>query len=144
MAPQVLGFTLMAVIFWGVTPVVEKLGFIRAGGDIDPFVALSIRSLAVFVGMIVLIIGTGKWQLLSTMRPTTVLLFALSGILAGLLGTWAYLSAIKSGSASHVVPLSATYPLVTALLSCILLKEDVTLSKLAGTVCIVTGIWLLK
>ncbi|HNU72624.1 MAG TPA: EamA family transporter [Thermodesulfobacteriota bacterium] len=144
MTYQVLGFTLMAVIFWGVTPVVEKLGFIRAGSDVDPFVALSIRSLAVFVGLIVLIVGTGKWQLLSETRPVTVLFFAASGILAGLLGTWAYLTAIKSGNASHVVPLSATYPLVTVLLSCMVLKEDVTLGKLLGTVCVIMGVWLLK
>ena len=86
----------------------------------------------------------GKAQALIETSPKAILFFAISGILAGLLGTWTYLAALKMGEASRVVPISATYPLVTALLSFLILKEDLTLSRILGTILVVAGIWLLK
>ena len=45
---------------------------------------------------------------------------------------------------SKIVPIAACYPLVTALLSVLVLKEGVTLSRVVGTALIVSGIWLVK
>lgn len=133
---------MLSVIFWGMTPVVEKAGF--AQGNIDPFIALTIRSLATIIGLVVILLGMGKVQALTETTPKAFIFFALSGLLAGLLGTWTYLTALKIGEVSRVVPISATYPLVTALLSFIILKEDFSLSRILGTLFIVTGIWLIK
>lgn len=144
MRSQVFGFVLLAVLFWGVTPVMEKLGFVSADADVDPFVALVFRSLAAFLGLVILTVALGKWQSLIGASPRTLGFFSMSGITAGLLGTWAYLTAMKSGDAHQIVPLSATYPLVTAILGFLVLKEDVTLAKLLGTSLVIVGIWLLK
>ena len=142
MSYQVFILVIIAVILWGATPVVEKTGFAQA--DTDPFIALAIRSIAAVLGVLLIVAGTGKFQTLLETNFKTIALFALSGILAGLLGTWAYLSALKLGEASRVVPISATYPLVTAFLSFLILKEDFSLTRIAGTCLIVIGIWLLK
>lgn len=142
MSYQVFGLIMLSVLFWGVTPVVEKTGFSQA--ETDPFIALTIRSLAIFFGLLVLIVGMGKTQALIETNPRVIFFFTLSGLLAGLLGTWTYLTALKMGDASRVVPITATYPLVTAFLSFLILKEDFSLSRILGTILIVMGVWLLK
>lgn len=142
MSVQVAGLIVLAVVLWGSAPVVEKLGF--GQGGTDPFVALTIRSIAVIVGLLVITLGIGNAAAFRATNPRAALLFAASGLMAGLFGTWAYLGALKSAEASRIVPISASYPLVTALLSLLLLKEDFSLSRLLGTVLVVAGIWLLK
>ena len=144
MSLQIVGFVLLAVLLLGATPRVEKMGFSRSGGNVDPFSALAIRSAAAFLGLVVVTLVMDKWQPLVSTNARAVAFFSVSGLMAGLLGTWAYLIAMKSGEASQVVPLSATYPLVTALLSYLVLKENMTFNKIVGTVFVVLGIWLLK
>jgi bacterial/archaeal transporter family protein len=142
MSVHVIGLVFLAVLLWGSAPVVEKLGF--GQGGTDPFVALSIRSVAVIIGLLVIAVATGNAAAFRATNARAVLFFAASGLMAGLFGTWAYLGALKCGEASRIVPISASYPLVTALLSLLLLKEDFTLSRLVGTCFVVAGIWLLK
>jgi transporter family protein len=67
-----------------------------------------------------------------------------SGIMAGLLGMWTYYTVLKMGVTSKVVPIAACYPLVTAVLSVLILREGVTLTRVIGTALIVMGIWLVK
>ena len=64
--------------------------------------------------------------------------------MAGLIGMLTYFFALKKGATSQIVPIAATYPLVTALLSVIILSEHVTVLRLVGTVLIVLGIWLVQ
>jgi len=142
MSFQAFWLVLLSVFFWGIAPIVEKIGFSRANPD--PFIALTVRSLAVLLGLAIIIVSQGKTQSLMEINPKTIIFFSISGILAGLLGTWCYLSALRIGEASQIVPISATYPLVATLLSFLILKEDLTISRILGTVFIVTGIWLLK
>jgi len=72
------------------------------------------------------------------------LIFGASGMMAGLLGMWTYYTVLKAEPTSKIVPIAACYPLVTVLLSALILKEGVTISRLIGTVLIVSGIWLVK
>ena len=133
---------MLSVFVWGLTPVVEKTGFSHA--QIDPLIALTIRGFATMVGLVIIILGLGKTQALIDVNPKAALCFATSGLLAGLLGTWTYLAALRLCEASRVVPISATYPLVTSLLSFFILKEDFSLTRVLGTILVVTGIWLIK
>ena len=71
-------------------------------------------------------------------------LFGTSGVMAGLLAMWTYYTALKAGATSKIVPISACYPLVTALLSVLILKEGITVPRVMGTALIVLGIWLVK
>ena len=43
-----------------------------------------------------------------------------------------------------MVPITATYPLITVLLSWLILQEGITASRVIGTVLIVLGVWLVK
>jgi transporter family protein len=74
----------------------------------------------------------------------SLLLFGASGMMAGLLGMWTYYTALKMEATSRIVPIAASYPLVTALLSVLILREGVTLPRIFGTALIVIGIWFVK
>jgi transporter family protein len=142
MSYQVFGLIIFSVFFWGLAPIVEKTGFSQA--QIDPLIALTIRVFATMLGLVIIILGMGKTQALIDVNPKAAFYFAMSGLLAGLLGTWTYLAALRLCEASRVVPISATYPLVTSLLSFFILKEDFSLTRVLGTILIVGGIWLIK
>jgi transporter family protein len=131
---------IITVLLWGTSPILEKVGL----GKIDPLSAVTIRSLAVAVMLIVFVLATGRSKEILEADAKTIAIFTLSGLMAGLLGMWTYFGALKLWPASKVVPIAATYPLVTALLSVIILREGVTIFRLLGIILIIAGIWLVK
>lgn len=131
---------ILTITFWGITPILEKAGL----KQIDAFTALFIRSIVIFGILLVAFTFSGKLSSLSKIPPKTILIFALSGIFAGLLGMWTYFKILKLNPSSKIVPLVATYPLVTSLLGVLILKEEVTWQRIAGTIFIVLGILLVK
>lgn len=134
-------FLLIATaLLWGITPIIEKMGLAR----VDPLVGVTVRSFLVTVGLFFLTFLLGKGKELGSLDGKSILLFGLSGLMAGLLGMWTYYSALKVGATSKIVPIAASYPLVTTLFSMVILKEGVTLTRAIGTALIVIGIWLVK
>ncbi len=131
---------IVTTLLWGATPILEKTGLTK----VDPLIAVTIRSLVVTVGLLLLTFLLGKGKALIESDGRSILLFGASGMMAGLLGMWTYYGALKMGATSKIVPIAACYPLVTALLSVLVLKEGVTLSRVVGTALIVSGIWLVK
>ncbi len=127
-------------LLWGATPIIEKIGLAR----VDPLVGVTIRSFIVTVGLFLLTFLLGKGKELGSLDGKSILLFGLSGVMAGLLGMWTYYSALKVGATSKIVPIAASYPLVTTILSVLILKEGVTFPRVIGTALIVIGIWLVK
>lgn len=127
-------------LLWGATPIIEKIGLAR----VDPLVGVTIRSFIVTIGLFLLTFLLGKGKELGSLDGKSILLFGLSGVMAGLLGMWTYYSALKVGATSKIVPIAASYPLVTTLLSVLILKEGVTFPRVIGTALIVIGIWLVK
>jgi transporter family protein len=111
---------------------------------VDPLVGVTIRSTIVTIGLFILTFLLGKGRSLVEVDGRSILLFGLSGLMAGLVGMWTYYAALKMEATSKIVPIAACYPLVTALLSTLILKEGVTLPRVIGTVLIVTGVWLVK
>ena len=56
-----------------------------------------------------------------------------------------FLKALSAGgTASLVVPLTALYPMVTVVLSWLVLHEDFTLRRLAGVALALVAVWLLS
>ncbi len=137
---QIWFFLVLTVIFWGTTPIIEKSGL----KNTDVFTALFIRSVAVFFAVLVSFSLSGRMSSLSKVAPKTWLLFSVSGLLAGLLGMLTYFKVLQISPSSKIVPLTATYPLVTAILSFLILKEDFSWQKVVGTILIVSGILLVK
>jgi len=127
-------------LLWGSTPILEKIGLAR----VDPLIGVTVRSAVVTAGLFLLTILLGKGRALIELDGKSVLLFGASGMMAGLLGMWTYYAALKMEATSKIVPIAACYPLVTALLSVLVLKEGVTLHRIIGTALIVSGIWMVK
>ncbi len=131
---------LITALLWGSSPIIEKIGL----GKIDPLTAISIRSFAITAILLIFLTVTGKIRDIFAVDIKYVAIFAASGFLAGLLGMWTYFGALKLSPTSKVVPIAAVYPLVTAILSVLILKEGVTPLRLAGTLLIIAGIWLVR
>ena len=132
---------LIATTFlWGATPILEKVGLAK----VDPLIGVTIRSALVTAGLFLLTFLLGKGRALIELDGKSIFLFGASGMMAGLLGMWTYYTALKMEATSKIVPIAACYPLVTALLSILILKEGVTLHRVIGTTLIVSGIWLVK
>ncbi len=69
------------------------------------------------------------------------------GLLAGVMGTLGYvffILATEKGKVSIVVPLTATYPVITFLLGVLLLGEKVGIKHVVGTLLAVVGAILLS
>ena len=131
---------ILTAILWGSSPILEKTGL----RNTSPLIALTIRSVGVAVILLIMLSCMGKLKELFSVEGKTVILFTISGIMAGLLGMWTYFGALKAGATSKIVPIAASYPLITVLLSILILKEGVTLVRLLGTLLIIAGIWLVK
>ena len=130
----------ITVLLWGSSPILERIGLAK----IEPMTAVAIRSFAITIVLAMVMTLTGRIKDLIAVDIKGLLIFALSGVLSGLLGMWTYFEALKLQPASKIVPIAATYPLVTVLLSILILKEGVTLARILGTISIIMGIWLVK
>jgi transporter family protein len=136
----VIFLLIITALLWGTTPILEKIGLAR----VDPLIGVTVRSIIVTVGLLILTFVLGKGRALFQLDVKSVVFFGASGVMAGLLGMWTYYTALKLEATSRIVPIAASYPLVTALLSALILGEGLTLPRLIGTGLIVSGIWLVK
>jgi transporter family protein len=133
-------FLIITALLWGATPIIEKIGLAK----VDPLVGVTVRSAIVTIGLFIILFLMGKGRELIEVSGKNVLIFGASGVMAGLLGMWTYYMALKMEATSKIVPIAASYPLVTALLGALILNEGVTLPRVIGTALIVSGIWLVK
>jgi transporter family protein len=111
---------------------------------VDPLIGVTVRSAVVTAGLLILTFLLGKGKALMEVDGKGFLIFGASGLMAGILGMWTYYMALKMEATSKVVPIAACYPLVTALLSVLILNEGLSVSRVIGTALIVSGIWLVK
>jgi len=131
---------IVTALLWGGTPILEKVALKK----VDPLVGVTLRSAIVTAGLFILTFLLGKGKALMEVDGKSILLFGASGMMAGLLGMWTYYAVLKVEATSKIVPIAASYPLVTALLSILILREEVTLPRVVGTALIVIGIWFVK
>jgi transporter family protein len=133
-------FALLTALFWGIAPLFEKLGLVKA----QPITALTIRNIVIASSLILIITLSGQMTEIVTRDLKTIFFIILGGLLGGLLGMITYFYALKLGEASRVVPIVASYPLIAAILSIIFLGELLTLPKIIGAIFIVIGVWLVS
>jgi transporter family protein len=130
----------VTMLLWGIAPIFDKLAIMRA----NAFVGTTVRTAIVAVILVVAVAASGRTKEMLNIDPKALLYFTLSGVIAGCLGVYTYYAALKLGETSKIVPLAASYPLVTAVLSVFFLGEAFSLVRLIGVVLIVAGIWLVK
>jgi len=131
---------LLVASIWGITPILEKLSLINA----SPFTVLTIRF--VFTAMFVAVasIVTGKYRELSSVDGKTFLWIILAGFLGGIVGLFLYFVALKQDLTTKIAPITATFPLFTAIYAYIFLHEPITLLRLIGIVLIVLGLMFIN
>ncbi len=137
---KLITFLFLTTLFWGVAAIFDKLAL----GKVAPLSGLMVRQF-ILTGILLLVgVGSGRLGGVLALEWRSVLFFGLSGICGGAAGLWTYYHALRLGGASLVVPITATYPLITALLSWAILQESLTISRIIGTAFIVLGVWLVK
>lgn len=134
-------FALLSAILWGLSPVLEKLGLCC---ETTPLLGVTVRSIAISIILVAVMIFTGQAGQIITMNKTSLLYIVAGGILAGLLGQLTYFTALKHSPSTLVVPIAATYPLVAMIISVIFLEEKFTFNKGLGTLFVVLGIAFLR
>ncbi len=130
----------LTILCWGIAPIFDKAALRRG----DPFLGMALRGVIIGICMLAVLLLSGKAKEIALMPKQSALFFSISGILAGLIGVLTYFKALQYAPTSKIVPLAATYPLVTALLSILFLGESLTALRFLGIVLIIAGIWLVK
>jgi transporter family protein len=133
-------FLFLTTLFWGIAAIFDKLAL----GKTTPLSGLMVRQFILTGILLAVGVGSGRLGSMGGMDLRTMVLFGLSGICGGAVGLWTYYHALKLGGASLVVPITATYPLITVLLGWLILQEGITVSRILGTALIVVGVWLVK
>ncbi len=133
-------WAVIAAAVWGVAPVIEKAGLAR----FNPMVGLFYRSCGVALAWIFLGAALAGTSRLKFADLKTGWILALGGFLASFVGQIAFYNALKTGEVSRVVAVAGAYPLLTFLLGITLFGESISLTKMAGVLCIVAGVWILK
>ncbi|MBI5886381.1 MAG: EamA family transporter [Deltaproteobacteria bacterium] len=132
---------LVTAIVWGVAPALEKTGL---NGRIEPFTGVVVRTIPIVILAVVGMFTIGKVSDLQNIDLRSAAFVAGGGIAAGFVGQFAFYSALKTGQASVVVPLAATYPLFALLISIFFLGETITWPKAVGACLVVGGVVLLS
>jgi len=134
-------FAILAAIVWGVAPIVEKAGLAR----IEPMAGVMLRSFGVMIGAIVLaVFNSHLLRLAFKADQKTIILLFMGGIIASILGQIFFYNALKHGEVSKMVPIAATYPLVSFLLGLVFFGESFTVIKGLGIGFVILGVFLLK
>ena len=133
-------FACLTALCWGLAPVFAKLGLPRVSAANGVFV----RAMAVSAGIIMAVLFSGSFKSLGALNAKTVALLCAEGLLAGLVGQWLYFKAIKAWETSHVVPIVASYPLISFIIGIIFLNEAMTTQKVFGVVLVILGVVFLR
>lgn len=130
-------YALAAAVCWSVASVFYKKGI---GAGVIPAVLIRTFFAMLFLLILYLILRGGHFDF-------TLIGFAflnLGGLFRLILGGSAYMKGLENISVSRFVPVLFTFPLVTILLSSLLLNEKISQGVVTGTISIVGGIWILS
>jgi bacterial/archaeal transporter family protein len=130
----------VTMLFWGATPLLEKLGL----KEVEPLTGILIRSGAITIVLLVVYLFNGRIHELTKISFKNYALFTASGIMAGLVAMWTYYYLLRTGMTSKIVPIAASYPFITALLSIVILGEQVTFQRIIGIGFTIAGIILIQ
>lgn len=133
-------WALLTAGIWGIVPLMEKIGL----GQAPPAAGVVIRSLGVVAGLLGFLVIAPMGPVLRGLPLSSMMLLALAGLLASFVGQMVFYHALQTGQLSQVVPVSGAYPLVAALLGWWVLREPMTVSRVLGVACVVTGVILLR
>ncbi|MFZ2955996.1 MAG: EamA family transporter [Candidatus Ozemobacteraceae bacterium] len=133
-------YVLLTVIFWGLTPVLDKIASVQT----DATVVVFIRSITVAVISTIIVAVSGKFGLVPQVSGKALGCMMTSGFLAGCAGVFTFMRAMQEvGDAGKVAVLTSTYPLLALILTVVILKEPFTIPKVGGALLITAGVIML-
>jgi transporter family protein len=113
-----LAYALIAIVLWGIVGLLQKLGTNKvSAGELMVWLMIGFAVLLPFLLL----------QTRITALSLRTIFIGLAGGLANGLGSWELFRCLEKGAkASVAIPLTALYPLLTAMLAILLLKERLT------------------
>ncbi len=131
---------LMTALCWGTAPIFAKLGLAK----VDPLVGLTWRAIVIAAILVPILAATRGVGSFTQLPPHALGLLAAEGILASLVGHFAYYWALKLGNPAQVTPVAAVFPLVTVLVVWLALSEPVAWKHGVGAALIVAGVVVVR
>ncbi len=116
-------YAVLCLILWGLWGLILKVAY-RGGSWVSIYFLSSLTSFT--VALTVFLITHG-----SLIRGRAAIMACLAGFFGGL-GYVFFIKALERGKASVVIPLTALYPAVTAVLALLILKEKLTPTQALG------------
>ena len=133
---------IITAVLWGSVPIMEKYGL---GKGMNPMLGVVIRSIGIAVGALVL------WAILArnpdyakNVTWGTSMWLITGAALAAIVGQCFFYIALQNGDVSKIMPVAGSFPLISFVLGVLVLGEAVTIPKIAGVLCVVAGVILLK
>ena len=117
-------YSLLCLLLWGLWGFALKIAY----QNLSWIQTYFLSSLASFTLMLVII-------LYYRMKPPSINTPAIAAIIAGIFGGAGYLffvKALEQGKASIVIPLTALYPAITAIIALVVLREKISLYQGIG------------
>jgi bacterial/archaeal transporter family protein len=132
-----IAWAVLSALFAAATAVFAKAGV----QDISSNYATLIRTLVVLLFLVVLLLGTGEWQPLSSIDRRTWMFLLLSGLATG--ASWlCYFRALKLGPVSQVAPIDKLSLLLVAVLGVVFLGEKLSVRNWTGVLLMALGAFL--
>lgn len=135
--PTWLLFATIALVFWGVTGVTQKLSTNRISSQLS---FLWFAWAMIFISAMLAITVPIRWHL----RPVILALSILGGVLNGLGALTSFAALASGGKASVVISLISLYPLLTVGVAVLFLHERVTMLQACGAVLAIIAAVLLS
>lgn len=131
-------FAFGAAVFAGLTAILSKIG-IR---NTDSNVATAVRTVVVLLFSWLMVFVVGSQQTLTDVSGRTLLFLVLSGLATG--ASWlCYFKALQIGDVNKVTPIDKSSTVLTMILAFILLREPITMLKVAAMILIGGGTYLM-
>lgn len=131
-------FAFGAAVFAGLTAILSKIG-IR---NTDSNVATAVRTVVVLLFSWLMVFVVGSQQTLIDVSGRTLLFLVLSGLATG--ASWlCYFKALQIGDVNKVTPIDKSSTVLTMILAFILLREPITMLKVAAMILIGGGTYLM-
>jgi len=133
-------YAFIGVICLGIAPLFGK----TALDNVSPTTAFAIRTVIAAVLVVSWLIGTRTYNELENLSKTFWLFITVEAVLAAVLGDLAYFYALQKGKVSEVALIMSCTPLITVLLSYLLLDECISLPIIVGAILITAGLVIIS
>lgn len=139
--PKAIPFGLIAAFGWAGSTVLIRKG--QTAG-IDRYVGLSMQFLTALLGILIVILCTGRGVLFLQTPVRTYGCLFVSALLAGVLGMVCMYIALNLSPVEQVIPIVACYPVLAAIAGALFLGNYLNVGMITGIVLVAGGVAVCK